>query len=262
MHLTVGGHALLQARDDAKRRHIRTTPNCMSIARSRPSISSTFDSGNIKSWNDGHEGPHANPLDPLTELDKLTTYNGLPFARRFAERTRVSTAGRRRTRSITPACAVRLRGKVPKSPLTTSRPGAACRLSTIQRAERCAGSLTRRRSPSSALTLSYEGVQFVTQCAAIGHAVCASPRQSLEGREIDEIAVGDGPLHAWIIHRQHPGESQASFFAEGLLTRLLGLDHSALSMGGRRSRSLRGVVPMMNPDGVCRGFFAPTRRAT
>ena len=47
--------------------------------------------------------------------------------------------------------------------------------------------------------------------------------QTLDGRELDCVEVGHGPLHAWVIHRQHPGESQASFYAEGLLTRLLGL---------------------------------------
>ena len=48
--------------------------------------------------------------------------------------------------------------------------------------------------------------------------------QTLQGREIDCISCGQGDSVCWIIHRQHPGETMAEYFAEGLLTRLLGLD--------------------------------------
>ena len=37
------------------------------------------------------------------------------------------------------------------------------------------------------------------------------------------LKVGTGPLTIWIIHRQHPGETMGEHYAEGLLTRLLGL---------------------------------------
>ena len=48
--------------------------------------------------------------------------------------------------------------------------------------------------------------------------------QTISGREIDCVTVGTGPRTCYIIHRQHPGESMAEFYAEGLLNRLLGLD--------------------------------------
>ena len=48
--------------------------------------------------------------------------------------------------------------------------------------------------------------------------------RTLMGREIECVTFGSGPRTCWVIHRQHPGESMASFFAEGLLGRLLGLD--------------------------------------
>lgn len=48
--------------------------------------------------------------------------------------------------------------------------------------------------------------------------------KTVEGREIECISIGSGRLVAWIIHRQHPGETMAEFFAEGLLHRLFGLD--------------------------------------
>ena len=66
-------------------------------------------------------------------------------------------------------------------------------------------------------------LDLVARCAAAPGARVRSLGQTLDGRELDCVEVGHGPLHAWVIHRQHPGESQASFFAEGLLTRLLGL---------------------------------------
>ena len=67
--------------------------------------------------------------------------------------------------------------------------------------------------------------------------------------------------HAWVIHRQHPGESQASFFAEGLLARLLGLHEPR---GGHARDGLViallkqftfHVIPNMNPDGAVRGHL-------
>ena len=83
--------------------------------------------------------------------------------------------------------------------------------------------------------------------------------KTLDGRELDCIDVGCGPLHAWVTHRQHPGESQASFFAEGLLERLLGL-RTGRAVDGLTKQMLRTtytfhVVPNMNPDGSVRGFL-------
>ena len=109
---------------------------------------------------------------------------------------------------------------------------------------------------------SYEShLALVARCAATTGAPGLAVRslgQTLDGRELDCIRVGTGPLQAWIIHRQHPGESMAEFFAEGLLTRLLGL-----SSGGQvdaltaqlLSRFTFHVVPSMNPDGALRGHL-------
>jgi murein tripeptide amidase MpaA len=66
-------------------------------------------------------------------------------------------------------------------------------------------------------------LDLIARCSAAPGASVRSLGQSLDGRELECVEVGSGPLHCWVIHRQHPGESQASFFAEGLLTRLLGL---------------------------------------
>ena len=99
---------------------------------------------------------------------------------------------------------------------------------------------------------------LVADCAAAGAAV-GSLGQTLDGRELDVVEVGSGPLHCWVIHRQHPGESQASFYAEGLLHRLLGLRQPGGAVDGLARRLLSQftfhIVPNMCPDGAVRGHL-------
>lgn len=109
---------------------------------------------------------------------------------------------------------------------------------------------------------SYERhLDFVARCAAARDApglMVRSLGQTLDGREMDCIDVGTGTQHAWVIHRQHPGESMASFFAEGLLGRLLGL-HAGGGVDPLSQRLLKEftfhIVPNMNPDGALRGHL-------
>ena len=77
---------------------------------------------------------------------------------------------------------------------------------------------------------------------------------TVEGRGLDLVEVGDpGPsrLQVWIIARQHPGETMASWFMEGLMDRLL----DPVDPVSRRVRELACIylVPHMNPDGAVRG---------
>jgi murein tripeptide amidase MpaA len=44
--------------------------------------------------------------------------------------------------------------------------------------------------------------------------------QSLDGQEIDYLAIGEGPLQVWLYARQHPGETMAEWWMEGALERL------------------------------------------
>ena len=105
-------------------------------------------------------------------------------------------------------------------------------------------------------------LDLVSRCAAAAPGApglqVASIGQTLDGRELDVISVGTGPLSAWVIHRQHPGESQAGFFAEGLLSRLLGLETGG-EVDGLTRRLLEHftwhVLPSMNPDGASRGHL-------
>jgi len=63
----------------------------------------------------------------------------------------------------------------------------------------------------------------------------------------------------WIIHRQHPGESMAEYYAEGLLRRLLGLDNKNYVVDGIVNDILKEyvfyIVPNMCPDGSVRGHL-------
>ncbi len=78
--------------------------------------------------------------------------------------------------------------------------------------------------------------------------------QTVEGREIDFLTIGnehDDAKKIWVIARQHPGESQASFFIEAFVSRLCEIDDPV-------SRTLLNkavfyIVPFINPDGAIAG---------
>ncbi|KAL7453608.1 LOW QUALITY PROTEIN: hypothetical protein ACHAWC_005260 [Mediolabrus comicus] len=82
--------------------------------------------------------------------------------------------------------------------------------------------------------------------------------QTLQGREMECISVGNGDKAGWIIHRQHPGETMAEFFAEGLLHRLLGIgkDGESDDMSKKLLDQYRlYIVPCMCPDGAVMGHL-------
>jgi murein tripeptide amidase MpaA len=99
-------------------------------------------------------------------------------------------------------------------------------------------------------------LHLVERCSQ--YASVVSLGQTLEGREVECIRIGSGERVGWIIHRQHPGEHMAEFFAEGLLTRLLGLDTRGDTDGlARRLLDMYTlhIVPSMNPDGAIAGHL-------
>lgn len=99
-------------------------------------------------------------------------------------------------------------------------------------------------------------LDLVSRCAE--YANVESLGQTLDGREIECVMVGEGNLTCWIIHRQHPGETMAEHYAEGLLTRLLGLDsHGEVDDEVKKLLSLYKfcIVPCMCLDGVVRGHL-------
>ena len=75
-----------------------------------------------------------------------------------------------------------------------------------------------------------------------------------QGRDINLLTIGHqaaSDLKIWLIARQHPGESMAEWFAEGLLSRLL--DHQDPTARALLDCATFYIVPNMNPDGAALG---------
>ena len=77
--------------------------------------------------------------------------------------------------------------------------------------------------------------------------------QTLDGRAIDCLAIGTGAKPVWFYARQHPGESMAEWFMEGLLERLT--DPAAPGVAALLEQATFYCVPNMNPDGSFRGHL-------
>lgn len=102
-------------------------------------------------------------------------------------------------------------------------------------------------------------LDLIGSAAASEHVTLERLGATLDGRDIDVLHVTDAgsPVAAadrrqiWLIARQHPGETMAEWFVEGLLERLL--DGSDPVSRVLLSRCVFHVVPNMNPDGSVRG---------
>ena len=77
--------------------------------------------------------------------------------------------------------------------------------------------------------------------------------QTLDGRALDLLTLGEGPKQVWLYARQHPGESMAEWWAEGALEKLTDpADAVAILL---REKATLHIVPNMNPDGSFRGHL-------
>ncbi|WMY91032.1 M14 family metallopeptidase [Snodgrassella communis] len=77
---------------------------------------------------------------------------------------------------------------------------------------------------------------------------------TIQGRDINLLTIGNqaaSDLKIWIIARQHPGETMAEWFVEGVLNRLL--DHQDPTARALLDRATFYIVPNMNPDGSSLG---------
>jgi murein tripeptide amidase MpaA len=77
---------------------------------------------------------------------------------------------------------------------------------------------------------------------------------TVDGRDLNMLVIGEpaeGKKKVWVIARQHPGETMAEWFVEGMLDALLDPAHPF----GRQllKETVFYVVPNMNPDGSVRG---------
>ncbi|MCV5690128.1 M14 family zinc carboxypeptidase, partial [Escherichia coli] len=63
----------------------------------------------------------------------------------------------------------------------------------------------------------------------------------------------EGKKKIWMIARQHPGETMAEWFMEGMIQRLL--DENDTVARALLEKAVLYVVPNMNPDGGIRGHL-------
>lgn len=82
--------------------------------------------------------------------------------------------------------------------------------------------------------------------------------QTVEGRDMTALTVGEpgeGKRVIWVIARQHPGETMAEWFVEGLLRRLVGAGDWAGDPLAQAllDKAVFHIVPNMNPDGAALG---------
>lgn len=81
--------------------------------------------------------------------------------------------------------------------------------------------------------------------------------ETVDGRDFDMLVIEDSEVdlvekkNIWIIARQHPGETMAEWFVEGLLESLLDTDNPTAR--NLLQHCCFHVVPNMNPDGSYRG---------
>ena len=76
---------------------------------------------------------------------------------------------------------------------------------------------------------------------------------TLDGRDINAVVIGNpsAAKKVWVIARQHPGETMAEWFAEGMIDPLL--DTANPLVDQLLDNAAFYIVPNMNPDGSARG---------
>lgn len=218
--------------DRASRLQLRFTRLAALFARcgamARPvSISAAFDAGNIQRVESKVADVVALQIrpDPPTELEKKTHSQWFSFRARASGPTKyeIVNAGDVSYPSAWPGyqvCASIDRKTWSRVPSTTYDParGALC-----WDFDHAASGASDDVYFAYFDPYSYERhLDLIARCVAADGARVRSLGQTLDGRELECVEVGVGPLHAWVIHRQHPGESQvcASSLSHGLLPRV------------------------------------------
>jgi murein tripeptide amidase MpaA len=93
---------------------------------------------------------------------------------------------------------------------------------------------------------------LIDRIAAIPHVDHRVLGETRDGRPIDLLEIGNGPLSVWLYARQHPGETMAEWWMEGALDLLVSNDATAAAL---RAAATFYIVPNMNPDGSARGHL-------
>ncbi len=98
---------------------------------------------------------------------------------------------------------------------------------------------------------------FVARCLESPRASLEVLGDSVNGDDLDLLVIGDstaaraGRRACWVIGRQHPGETMAQWWMEGLVDRLL--DPADATARAVLAGATVYVVPNMNPDGSVLG---------
>ncbi len=108
---------------------------------------------------------------------------------------------------------------------------------------------------------SYEQHQdLVSQAQLSSRCRLETLGKTIDGREIDLLKISavepvdkGKKLSIWITARQHPGETMAEWFMQGVLERLL--DESDSLVQQLLSSAVFYLVPNLNPDGSIRGHL-------
>jgi murein tripeptide amidase MpaA len=106
--------------------------------------------------------------------------------------------------------------------------------------------------------------EFLGALQQLPHATLTELGQTREGRPMSLLTLGTAgdttpegkpKKTVWIIARQHPGETMAEWFVEGLVKRLAGWGDWAGDPVARKlyDRAVFHIVPNMNPDGSVHG---------
>lgn len=90
--------------------------------------------------------------------------------------------------------------------------------------------------------------QLIEKLRSKKHCHVSSIGQSLEGRDISLVTLGSpgaDKKNIWIVARQHPGETMAEWFVEGLIDYVTGPNFPETFF----DNAVLYIVPNMNPDG-------------
>ncbi len=123
------------------------------------------------------------------------------------------------------------------------------------------GTLTIRYTPASGIAwFAYFAPysmdrhhDLVAEAAASEGVAYKRLGQTLDGRPLDCLEMGDGDKQVWLYARQHPGESMAEWWMEGALEVLT--DPSDATARSLRQQCRFHIVPNCNPDGSARGHL-------
>ena len=97
---------------------------------------------------------------------------------------------------------------------------------------------------------------LIAGAVAQPHVHLEVPGQTLDGRDIEILRFGEpavGRKNLWFIARQHPGETMAEWFMEGLIKQLANRQNAVAA--ALLEQAVCYVVPNMNPDGSARGHL-------